>query len=63
MAGGSDHLDHQSHLRPDLVAGNNATCHPIAQATTCHASISLSDDILQKFWETEESPTGKSSIS
>ena len=46
-----------------VLAGNSTTCHPIAQVTTCHASISSSDNILQKFWETEESPIGKSSIS
>jgi hypothetical protein len=46
-----------------VLAGNSAACHPIAQVTTCHATISSSDDILQRFWETEESPTGKSSLS
>ena len=46
-----------------ILAGNSVACHPIAQVTTYHASISSSDDILQKFWEIEESPMGKSSLS
>ena len=46
-----------------VLAGNSAACHPVAQVTTYHASVSPSNDILQKFWETEESPTGKSSMS
>ena len=46
-----------------ILAGNSANCHSIAQVTTFHASISSSDDILQKFWETEENLMGKSCIS
>ena len=42
-----------------VLAGGGGACYPSTEVTTCHTSLSPSDDLLQKFWEIEESPTSK----
>ena len=45
-----------------VLAGSGASCYPAAHVTSCHTSLLSGDDLLQKFWETEESPTSKPSL-
>ena len=42
-----------------VIAGSGVSCHQVAHVTSHHSSIVSGDELLQKFWETEESPTGK----
>ena len=42
-----------------VLAGSGASCYHI---TSHHASLLPGDVLLQRFWETEESPTGKPSL-
>ena len=42
-----------------VLAGGGGACYPSTEVTTCHTSLSPSDDLQQKFWEIEESPTSK----
>lgn len=46
-----------------VLAGNTGTSHSPDEVTSCHVLHYSSDDLIRKFWETEECPTGKSSLS
>ena len=46
-----------------VLAGTCASCYPAARIASHHISLLSGDDLLRKFWETEESPTGKPSLS
>ena len=45
-----------------VLAGNGASCYPAAHVATHHTVLISNDDVLRKFWEIEESPTGKPSL-
>jgi len=50
-----------------VICGNTGSTSPSAQAnvhiTTFHTSVMSSDDVLQKFWELEESPSVQACLS
>ena len=47
-----------------VLAGNTAssTAQPDAKVTTHHVATQSTDDLIRKFWETEESLSGKTSL-
>ena len=40
-----------------VLAGSGTSCYPAACVTSHHTSLLSRDDLLRKFWETEESPS------
>ena len=61
MAGGLDHLVHQSHLRPTgwVLAGEVQPCVPCLYVTSHHVALESGDDLLRRFWEIEQQPDGE----
>lgn len=46
-----------------VLAGSGNSCYPAAHVASHHTSLLSGDDLLRKFWETEESPASKPSLS
>ena len=46
-----------------VLAGSTEACSPVPEVATYHISCATGDDLLQKFWETEESPLTEPALS
>ena len=45
-----------------VLAGSTESCSPVSEITACHISCATGDDLLKKFWETEESPLSEPAL-